>query len=69
MGRRPREAAIFRRISGFVLGTRPRPPSKLASVRKVEEGSARRTGVYTPVHEDLSAEPTHNFSTEVMYSL
>ena len=41
--------------------------SKLASVRKVEEGSERRTEVYTPVHEDSSTEPTHKFSTGVEF--
>ncbi len=44
-----------------------RPSSKLAPERKVEGGSARRTGVYTPVHEDSSVEPTHKFSTGVEF--
>ncbi len=44
-----------------------RPLSKLAAVRKVEGGSEHITGVYTPVHEDSSTEPTHKFSTEVEF--
>jgi len=58
----------------FLLGVVPerfesdiRPLSKLASERKVGGGSEHRTGVYTPVHEDLSTEPTNQFPAEVEF--
>jgi len=48
--------------------SRNRLLAELAPVRKVGEGSERRTGVYTLVHEDSSTEPTNKFSTGVELS-
>jgi hypothetical protein len=39
--------------------------SKLAFVREAQEGSGRKTRVNTRVNEDLSAEPTQKFPTQV----
>ncbi|MGM9453155.1 lipid-A-disaccharide synthase [Legionella bozemanae] len=41
--------------------------SKLAAVRKVRGKAERRTGVYTPAHEDSSTASTKQFSTEVEF--
>ncbi len=50
-------------VEDFVRLTRLLAES--VSVEEVGGGSERRTGVYTPVHEDLSTEPTNKFPKEI----
>ncbi|MDP1975971.1 MAG: GNAT family N-acetyltransferase [Alphaproteobacteria bacterium] len=44
-----------------------RPISKLANVRRVIGDSARKTGMYPNIHEDLSTETTHQSTTVVEF--
>ena len=61
----PTQETSEKRIQRLHFEFLNRSLSKIAFVKKVGEGSERRSGVDKAVHEDSSTEPTNKFSTEI----